>query len=142
MRLIVDANIIFSALMRDSTTRRILLLPQFELYVPEYVKVEIEGHLPELVKRSGLKEEDLRKALDIVFSNITFIGLEGLEEEIRGAYDIMKDIDEDDTPYLALYLAIRNDGIWTQDPHFQMVRKVEVWSTLDLLVLVDDLFPS
>jgi len=33
----VDANVLIAALMRDSTTRRLLILGGHELHVPEYV---------------------------------------------------------------------------------------------------------
>ena len=35
MRLVVDTNIIISALIRDSLTRKALLYPYFEFFAPE-----------------------------------------------------------------------------------------------------------
>ena len=42
MRLVVDANIIFSSLIKDSITRKIILLEDLKLYAPEYVFIELE----------------------------------------------------------------------------------------------------
>jgi len=37
MKLVIDTNIIFSALLRNSLTRKIILSDVFDLYVPEYL---------------------------------------------------------------------------------------------------------
>ena len=41
LRLVVDTSIIFAAILRDSTTRRILLSAPIEFYTPEYCFDEI-----------------------------------------------------------------------------------------------------
>ncbi|MDE1823803.1 MAG: hypothetical protein KGH74_00715, partial [Candidatus Micrarchaeota archaeon] len=42
-------------------------------------------------------------------------------------------IDADDTPFIALGLAIANDGIWSDDSHFQKQKMIKVWKTSDLI---------
>jgi predicted nucleic acid-binding protein len=37
MKLVLDSNIIFSALIKKSTTRDIILSDVFELHAPEYI---------------------------------------------------------------------------------------------------------
>jgi len=44
MKLVLDSNIIFSALIKKSKTRDIILSDFFELYAPEYIFNEIIKH--------------------------------------------------------------------------------------------------
>ncbi len=76
MRLVVDANILFSSLIKDSITRRLILLDDFDLFTPEYVFIELEKHIDHIQKKSrgyrspvpaqlgdhGLKHNPKRKA--------------------------------------------------------------------------------
>jgi predicted nucleic acid-binding protein len=52
------------------------------------------------------------------------------------ARKIMDKIDPSDTPFMALALAVENDGIWSDDRHFLRQRRVKTWKTKDLLGLV------
>ena len=55
-----------AALMRDSGTRRHLLLGGHELHAPEYLFEEIEDHVGELSARAGLSAEAMGDALRIL----------------------------------------------------------------------------
>ncbi|MEE9116726.1 MAG: PIN domain-containing protein [Thermoplasmata archaeon] len=54
MRLVVDTNIIISALIRDSLTRKALLYPYFQFFSPEDIRMEIERNMDEIVRKSGV----------------------------------------------------------------------------------------
>jgi len=41
----------------------------------------------------------------------------------------MDKTDPNDTPFIALALAIENDGIWTDDNHFGQQAEIKVWKT-------------
>lgn len=40
MRLVVDANVIFSSLIKDSITRKLILFEDLRLFTPEYFYIE------------------------------------------------------------------------------------------------------
>jgi predicted nucleic acid-binding protein len=42
-------------------------------------------------------------------------------------------IDPNDIPFLALALATENDGIWSNDRHFEAIKQIKIWKTSDLL---------
>ncbi len=46
MQLVVDANVLFSAMIKSGETRRILLLSEHDLYAPEFMIEEFKKHLP------------------------------------------------------------------------------------------------
>jgi len=45
----------------------------------------------------------------------------------------MDKIDPDDTIFVALGLSIKNNGIWSDDKHFEKQDRIKVWKTKDLL---------
>jgi predicted nucleic acid-binding protein len=60
---VVDANVLIAAFMRDSATRRLILLGTHELHAPRYLMEEVEAHWEELSERVGLPEGPLRETL-------------------------------------------------------------------------------
>jgi predicted nucleic acid-binding protein len=54
------------------------------------------------------------------------------------AIEIMKDIDPKDAPFLAVGMAIRADGIWTEDRHFESQNVLRVFTTKDLIPQIWD----
>jgi len=48
----------------------------------------------------------------------------------------MDAFDPDDTPYIALALAVENDGIWSDDKHFKQQNRIRTWETKDLMMLI------
>ena len=42
-------------------------------------------------------------------------------------------IDPKDTPFIALALAVENDGVWSEDRRFEQQSRVKVWKTKELL---------
>jgi len=133
MRLVLDTNILISALLKDSTVRRILLNPSFIFYLPEYSIEEVERHMDAIVRRSGLSEEDVRLLVRLLLTNIQVLPAEQLVEKCAEASRLLGGVDPGDTPFLALALATVNDGIWSEDTHLRRQRKVKVWRTRDLV---------
>ncbi|MBI5968325.1 MAG: hypothetical protein HY882_10780 [Deltaproteobacteria bacterium] len=42
-------------------------------------------------------------------------------------------IDPGDVPFIALGLAVENDGIWSSDKHFKKIKRFKIWKTSELL---------
>jgi len=137
MNLVVDTNPIISALIKDSTTRKIILYPKLDFFTPEYVFVEINNHKDVIMKKSGYDETELQMIIDTVFSNIAVLPISEYQEFIPKAYGIMKEVDEFDTAFLALALMIKGDGIWTNDPDFEKQKEVKVWKTEDMVRILE-----
>jgi len=64
MKLIIDTNVFISILLKESTTRELLLNESFEFYLPEIVVSEVKKYLPYIIKKSGLTEEKIKKILN------------------------------------------------------------------------------
>ena len=135
MKLILDTNIILKALIRNSKVRAILLSPNYQLYVPEYALEEVERHLPLLIEKTGLSEQEIKLALNILLTNIQVVPSENILARWSEAEEIVGSIDRDDVPFVAAALSIRCDGIWSDDKDLKRQKKVKVWSSREIILL-------
>ncbi|MBI5393098.1 hypothetical protein HZA96_04465 [Candidatus Woesearchaeota archaeon] len=65
MELVLDANILVSALVKDSHTRHFLLLSGHSFYAPEFILAEISEHIKELESKTELSESELKMKTEI-----------------------------------------------------------------------------
>ena len=126
MKLVLDSNIIFSALIKKSITREIILSDLFELYAPEYIFNEITKHKE--LRKSKLDGGDFEALLLLLQIHIHLVTKDKYYEKMAVAEDILSNIDITDSPFLALALAL-DCPIWSNDEHFTQQDKVEVYTT-------------
>lgn len=116
-RVLVDANIAFKALVAGRGDLRNPLNPSgpFRYFAPRFLFVELFKHTERLMRAARLEEEEVLEALYTLVSRIEFIQ----EADIPlgtwvEAHRLCKDVDEKDTPNVALTLHL--DGrLWTED---------------------------
>ena len=105
MKIIVDANIVFSAILNTNGKIGDLLInskKHFDFIAPDFLRGEIRKHYSRLCKISGLSIEEIQESEFQVCNDITFIS----EEQIRisawiSAENLVADIDPKDTHYIA-----------------------------------------
>ena len=118
MLLVVDTNILASALIRNANTRQILLSTSFKFFLPEYSLEELKDNWDFIIRKSKLSERELEQLLLLLLKNLTVVPESSYTQFIHIAQDIMSAIDIDDAPFLALALSFHNDGIWSNDKDF------------------------
>lgn len=132
MKLVVDSNIIIAALIKDSTSRKILLNEKHEFVGVLFSQQEIKKYQKLILTNSGISERNYQMLFDLLFSKIKLFGENEVQLKfLEKAFAIMKEIDETDTPFLALALQ-EKCVIWSDDKHFLKQNKVKVWSTRKL----------
>ena len=118
MRIVVDTNIVFSALISASATiPDIIIAPfsRFRFYAPEYLLGELENHKHKLQKVSRLTEREIDRAKTELFKYISTISLEIIPQKIwQEAEALTFDIDSDDTSFVALSIFL-DAYLWTGD---------------------------
>jgi len=83
----------------------VLFNPQYECYSCNFLFIEIFKHRSRIVQISKLTEEEILTSLQAVFSHISFINEQMIPHPIfQTAHELCKDIDEKDTPFVALSL--------------------------------------
>lgn len=139
MKLVMETNILISALIRDSLTRSILISPYFEFYIPEYGITELEKYKGLMEKKSGLDAKKLDRVMEHLIEYIQVVPVEKFAKYLDKAWKILMDIDPDDAPFIALAMAIENDGLWSRDKKLQEQNKVKIWTTNELKEKLDEL---
>lgn len=114
--IVVDSNIIFSSLLsKNSSTREKLANSNYAFYAPKFLFVEIFKHKERILKRSSASEDDVLEFLSTALHNLHFITEDLISTSAYvQAYELCKDIDEKDTPFIALAMELNCD-IWTRD---------------------------
>lgn len=105
MKIIVDANIVFSGILNTQGKIGDLLINSkkyFEFIAPDFLRKEIRKHYPRLMKISGLSLKQIQESEFQIYKDISFIS----EEQIKhstwiAAYKLVEDVDPNDIQYIA-----------------------------------------
>lgn len=114
MKVVLDTNVLVSALMRDGFTRTLLVHPDLDMATPEYALDEVQRHLPSLAQRMRVPVQQARLTLELLLGHMATVPHEDYRGEMRRADEILRDIDPDDAAFAALALAT-GLPLWTQD---------------------------
>ncbi|MCA1758341.1 MAG: hypothetical protein LC658_01110 [Bacteroidales bacterium] len=97
MKIIVDTNIAFSAILNTKSIIGDLILNSndtFQFWSCYFLLNEIDTHWSKLKKSSKLSESDLLESQRLIYRNISFINEEQIPKSIRlNAYNLVKEID-------------------------------------------------
>lgn len=132
MDLVVDANVIFAALIKDSFSSHLLFSREHHLLTPEYVFTEFEKHKEEIMGKSERTTEEFYRLLDVLKRRIILIPLEELTVHVKEAETITPD--PDDLAYFALALKY-NCAIWSNDKKLKQQKRIIVYHTHELTSL-------
>ncbi len=135
-KIVIDTTCLVASLLRDSSSREIVLCPKFEFTSSDFVIEEIMKYHSVIVERSGSSEVELNRLMGTLFERIDIVPIELHIEEFRFSREILKDIDPKDAPHLAVGMYTHADGIWTEDKHFLRQSYLKVYTTKDLIELI------
>jgi len=113
---VVDTNLIFSALIpKSSKIRELLFDPNLTFYAPNFLISEIYKHKEKLIKNSKLTESEFYLYFDGITEHINFISTDliGIKSRQK-AYSLCKDVDLKDIPFVALAIDL-DIPFWTGD---------------------------
>lgn len=113
---VVDTNLIFSALIPEASKIRELLFERnISFYSPNFLVTEIYKHKDKLLKNSKLSESEFYLYFNEIIEQIKFVPMDFISIESRQiAYDLCKDVDVKDTPFVALAIELKLP-LWTGD---------------------------
>jgi predicted nucleic acid-binding protein len=118
LRIIVDANIVFSGILNTKSKIGDLLINSYkhiEFIAPDFLRVELRKNYPKLSSISKLSSEQITDLEFQVCNDIQFLSEEQISpENWKTSYEIVKDIDEKDTIYIAFSKQF-NCKIWSGD---------------------------
>jgi predicted nucleic acid-binding protein len=106
MQIIVDANVIFSAIISGKSMYK-NLVTQYEVFTLDYLFIELATYQKVILEKTKLDNKQLTPYLLAVFSKIKVVPSLLLSANARQqAYDLCVDIDLKDAPYIALAIEL------------------------------------
>jgi len=127
---VVDANVLFSALIKDSVTRRLFFEERLETYAPEYLFEEFAEHRGEIIQKAHRSEADFWEVMGILKSRISVVPLPEFERFMEKAQGVSPD--KDDAVYFAVAFAIKG-AIWSNDRNLKGQKAVRVLNTEEIV---------
>ena len=133
MNIVVDTNIVLSAVLKDGITRRTILSSPHTLLLPVIALTEIENHKYDLLERYGLDGSIFQKTIELLIEKMTLVRAEKYNHQGHNASEILSSIDPDDVPFIACALAFPGSIIWSEDKRLKRQITVPVLNTEEIL---------
>ena len=146
MKIIVDTNIVFSAILNSNSRIGKILLnskEHFQFFTCNYLRIEIQRHRNKLLKLTKLSEDQLSELQELITQHITFIDERLIPQDLLLKTETqLKAIDPDDTVFVALTKHLEGK-LWTGDLQLynglKAKRFKDIILTSELSLLLDDL---
>lgn len=139
MILIVDSNILISALIKDSKTREIIVKADQRFLIPEMVIEEVRKYKDLIIEKSGMSDEEYNQLFEKLLNYIELIPTELIEKNLEEALAIMRNIDKKDAAFIAAALSYPDSKIWSDDEHFERQTRIQVFKTKDIALMFKNL---
>jgi predicted nucleic acid-binding protein len=138
MDLVLDANVLLSALIKEGLTRAIILSGTINLYAPEFLLEELTKHIDVIVKKSGMSRVETESYTKRLFetAEIRVFATPEVDKFMSRAEAITPDLYDKDYFALALKLGC---PIWSNDKKLKGQSKVKVYSTKEVAELVSQM---
>ena len=134
MPVVVDANVIFSALVAKGKPLTIFILNRVvklvEFVTPEYLFSEIGKKLDKLLEASKLSKEELSRVFSLLKEEIRIVPTESFIDKLEEAKLVAPH--PEDAPYFALALKL-DCPILSGEKRFKLQSRVKVYSPTEFL---------
>lgn len=135
MKIITDVNPLISALLKDSTSRNLMVNSGQDFCFPEPSLHKIRKYKDYMLEKTGFSELEFLVILHTILHFIRIISTEEILQHWDEAKKIMEHIDPEDVTIIAAALSQENGVIWSNDAHFDRQNKVFVLKTEDMVKL-------
>ncbi len=119
MKVVVDTNILFAALLKKNSWIAELLTfeSDYAFFTPRFAIVELFHYKERILSFSQLSEEELLELFHLLLKRVHLYD----EDQItlstwRKAWELVREVDEKDLPFIALVLELEA-LLWTKDEH-------------------------
>src|SRR3989344_1946442 len=129
MYIVVDTNVLISAIVKDSKSRELLVKVPETVLLSEIVLHELREHSKDIITKSQLSEKEFIDLLRLLLKRMVLVPVERTKPYKIEAIQIMKEIDIDDAFLIATALAFSNAVIWSEDADLKRQNVVKVLNT-------------
>ena len=136
MKIVIDANVLFSILIKSGKTEELLIFNNFELFAPEYLFAEFEKYKTLIFEKTQRDIEYFEVFLEVMKRKINIVP----NNEINSFIEIAKEISPDikDTDYFAVALLLECP-IWSNDKLLKSQDIVKIYNNEDLIKRIKDI---
>ncbi len=133
MELVVNTNRIIAALIKKGSSREIILSRKFSLYTIDFGVKEVRKYESLIRKKAKITKKEFNFLMNALMSKIIVVSKEEISKKaVKQAVNIMRQIDADDVPFIALSIHLKGMLIWSDDKHFKQQKKIKVLTTKQL----------
>lgn len=146
MRIVVDTNIVFSAVLNSSSNIGKILIHygrQLDFFSCHFLLDKLQLHRSKLQRISGLSDTQLSESIRLTTANIKFIQEDLLpKKDLQFAYKLLANHDQKDIPFLALSRNLKAH-LWSGDKKlFRALAKENYNKIITTSVILDKLEPK
>jgi len=132
MELVVDATVLFAAIIGKSKTNELFFKDEIRLVALPYLIKEFNKNVGTIAKICGTSESEVKEVFGILKERIEVFPIYKFSAEIQSKAEKLAP-HSNDVPYFALALHL-GCGIWTREEDFKKQSEVKIYFTP---VLVD-----
>lgn len=130
MLVVIDANILFSALIKDAESAKLILSDKLALLAPDKIFDEFKKHKTEILLKTHRIEEEFSEVLSVFEDRIQLVPQDELKPFLNKASLLISDAS--DREYIASAIKFRCP-IWSNDKSFKQQSLVRVFTTKELI---------
>lgn len=133
MRIVIDSNALFAALIKDSTTRKIILEYDSLFLFPEIIFEEVEKYKSDLLRKSGMDEKEFNKLLELILRKVVIVPTELLDPYYDESDKLAQSVESpEDQLFFSCALAHPDSVIWSNDKKLRRQSKVKIITTQEM----------
>jgi len=133
MILVIDANVLFSALIKNSLTVELIFNEDMQLYTCEFIIEEFFKHEKEIMEKTHRTKEQFITIMHQLKDIIAVIPEDEYSKFMAEAEKLSPD--PNDTIYFALAMKL-NAGVWSNDKRLKKQDRIKVYKTSEVLHLL------
>src|SRR4030042_3200973 len=130
MDLVIDANILFSILIKEGKTEELLFQESIHAYAPEFLFDEFLKYEQLILEKTSRSHEEFQELMNILKKKITITPNKETEQQMNEAKKISPD--KKDTKYFALAIKLKC-AIWSNDKALKAQSKIRIYNTQELM---------
>ncbi len=132
MKIIIDANIILSMLIKPGKPIDIFFRDELEIFAPELLISELRNNIDEIADKSSLSREEITEFSKIIFQKIKIISERDFVKFLERAENICPHLK--DVQYFALALFL-DCPIWSNEKKLMEQSHIKVYASHDLIAM-------
>ena len=129
MEIVIDTNILISALIKSSKTRELILSSKLTLHSPEHIINETLNNKKEILQKSGLNDAEFKRLISILLTRINLVPVDDFKNSVKEALKLVTH--QEDSPFIALAIS-KNIALWSEDKDLNLQSVIKVYSTREI----------